>query len=126
MPLTRKRMLRRLTGCLSSDAVRALGLLPGGVGADRRPLDDGAGVDRHGIAIDLDREPVETPGGRPTLLLADPVVLGAVARALEPLRRLAPGHTAAEVDALLEEGNQAGLHAGQDRLGVHLLGGGQR
>src|SRR5689334_19212767 len=126
MPLTRNRMLRRLTDCLSSDAVRAFGLLAGGVRADGRALDDASGVDRHRVAIDFDGEPVETPGGGATLLLADPVVLRAVAGALEPLRGLAPRNPAAEVDALLEERHQARLHTGQDRVRVHLLGRRQR
>src|SRR5581483_3386399 len=126
MPLTRNRMLRRLTGCLSSDAVRALSLLAGGIGADRRPLDDDPGVDRHGLAVDLEGEPVETPRGRSALLLADPVVLRTVAGALEPLRCLAPGHAAPEMDTLLEQRHEAGFHPGKDRVRVHLLGGGQR
>src|SRR5687767_2278364 len=112
MPLTRNRMVRKLTGCLSSDAARALGFLTGGLDADGQALDNGPRVDRHRVAGDLDGELVETPGGGATLLLPDPVVLGAVARALEPLRRLAPGHTAAEVDTLLEDGDDAGLQPG--------------
>src|SRR5919106_607311 len=101
MPLTRNRMVRRLTGCLSSDAARALSLLAGGVDPDRRALDLGPGVDRHRVAVDGDREPVHAPGGGAALLLADPVVLRAVTGALEPLRRLAPRHPAAQVGALL-------------------------
>src|ERR1044072_6719740 len=103
MPLTRNRMVRRLTDCLSSDAVRAFSLLAGGVGADRGSLGEHSGVDRHGVAVDLDGDPVEPPGGRSALLLADPVVLRTVAGALEPLRGLAPRNPAPEVDALLEQ-----------------------
>src|SRR5207248_4533033 len=132
MPLTRKRMVRSLTLSLSSmgfsslgqpsDAVRALCLLTGGVGADRRALEDEPGVDRHLATGDFGREPVEAPGGRPALLLADPAVLRAVAGALEPLRRLAPRHPTAEMDALLVEHHDAGLHLGEGRLRVRLLG----
>src|SRR3546814_4821211 len=70
----------------TGDAVRTLGLLAGGVGADRRADQHGAGVNADGAAVDGDREAVETTGGGATLLLADPVVLRAVALALEPLR----------------------------------------
>ena len=58
---------------------------------------------------------VEAAGRRAALLLADPVVLRAVAGALEPLRGLAERHPAAEVDALLVERHEAGVHAGQHR-----------
>src|ERR1044072_3194039 len=102
-PLTRNRMVRRLTDCLSSDAVRAFSLLAGGVGGDRGTLDDQPGVDRRGVAVDVDGEPVEPPGGRSALLLADPVVLRTVAGALEPLRGLAPRPPAPHVAALLEQ-----------------------
>ena len=111
----------------ASDAARALGLLAGGVrcrwpGPGRRvPV-----LIVTAVAVDLDGELVETPGGGATLLLADPVVLGAVAGALEPLRRLAPRHPAAEVDALLEEGDEARLPARAAPIRVHRLGPGQR
>src|SRR5947209_3908845 len=86
-------------------AMRPLGLLAGGVGADDRSQGDEAGVDRDLAAADVDREPVESPGGGPTLFLADAVVLRPVAGTLEPLRRLAPRHPAAQVHALLVEGD---------------------
>src|SRR5688572_17532479 len=60
----------------TGDAVRPLGLLAGGVGADRRAVDDGAGV--HGdvtVAGDRDREAVHAAWSGASLLLADPVVL---------------------------------------------------
>src|SRR5882724_3587615 len=112
MPLTQNRMLCSFTRSLSSmglsstgasDAVRALSLLAGGVGADRRALDDDPGVDRHLAACDVGREAVETSGGRAALLLADPAVLRAVAGAFEPLGGLAPRDPAAEMDALLAQ-----------------------
>src|SRR4051812_25606509 len=102
-------------------AVRALGLLAGGVRADRRTEDDlgRRGVDRdRAVGSDRDREPVEAARRRAALLLADPVVLRTVARALEPLRRGAARHTTAEVDALLVERHDAGLHAGEARLAL--------
>src|SRR5688500_16317948 len=126
MPLTKNRMVRRLTGCLSSDAARALGFLTRGLDADGKALDHGPGIDRHRVAADLDGELVETPGGGATFLLPDPVVFRAVARAFEPLRRLAPGHTTAEVDTLLEDGDEAGLQPRQDRLRVRVFGPAQR
>src|SRR5437763_13940124 len=87
------------------DAVGTLGLLAGCVRADRGALDDasGAGVHGDGVARDLRCEPVEAARGRSALLLPHPVVLRAVARALEPLRRQAIGHAATEVHALLVE-----------------------
>src|SRR5687768_8142559 len=106
-------MLRRLKGrplpgacrwgARPSDAVRALGLLAGGVDADGGPLDGRARrVDGDAaVAAHVHRPAVHAPGGRTTFLLADPVVLGAVAGALEPLRRGAPGNPAPEVGALL-------------------------
>ncbi len=59
---------------------------------------------------------------RATTLLADAVVLGAVAGALEPLRGQALGHTAAEVRALLVERDQTVLHAGELGRGVDGFG----
>src|SRR5206468_4077085 len=50
-----------------------------------------------------------------------PVVLRAVARALEPLRALAPWHAAPEVHAALVERDEASLHAGEQRGRVDLL-----
>ena len=86
--------------------------------------DDHLGVDDDvAAAVDLGDEAVEAAGGRAALLLADPVVLRAVAGALEPLRALAPRDTAAQVDALLVEGDDALLMplisggVGQDLLG---------
>ena len=65
-------------------------------------------------------------GRRAALLLADLVVLRAVARALEPLRGDALRHAAAEVRALLVQRVDAVLHAVQHGLHVHaLLGLGQ-
>src|SRR4051794_13991200 len=82
-----------------SDAKRAFLLLSGRVGTDRRPDLDVARVDGQAVAADDDREAVEPTRRRARLLLADAVVLGAVAGALEPLRRRAPGHATAEVHA---------------------------
>src|SRR3954451_21861506 len=97
-----------------SDARRALLPLSGGVGTDRRALHHYRGVDDDVVARDLHREAVHAARRRTPLLLADPVVLRAVARALEPLRGLAPRDTAAEVRALLVEGDVALGHPGQD------------
>src|SRR5580765_2646814 len=80
-----------------SDAKRAFLLLSGRVGADRRPDLDVPGVDGQVVAADDDGEAVEATGSRARLLLTHAVVLGSVARALEPLRRLAPRHAAPEV-----------------------------
>src|SRR5436190_4994941 len=96
-----------------ADAVGTLGLLAGGVGADRWAGDD---LGRRRVDGDLatlhgEREPIQTSWGRTALLLAVAVVLRAVALALEPLRRDALRHPAAEVDALLVERRVAGLHA---------------
>src|SRR3954468_2647606 len=102
-------------------AVRTLGLLAGGVGPDRRTDDLNARVHGDDPLGDFDGEAVEPARCRATLLLSDAVVLRAVAAALEPLRARAERHAAAEVDALLVERDDAGLHAGQDRRRVHLL-----
>src|SRR5438270_11916070 len=97
-----KLLLGRLT-----DAVRAFRLLSGGVGADGRAGDDRLGVNHDHATLDRRGEAVETARGRAALLLADPVVLRPVARALEPLRRLAPRHPAAQVHALLVQVDDA-------------------
>ena len=70
----------------------------------------------------LSGEAVEATRRRAALLLADPVVLRAVARALEPLRRHALRHPAAEVHALLVQRDEPGLHAGELGRRVDLLG----
>ena len=66
---------------------------------------------------DLERETGRAHGGRapPRFSPPHPVVLRAVAGALEPLRGLTPGHPAAEVDAALVQGDVAELHAGEDQ-----------
>src|SRR5690606_23463649 len=104
------------------DAVRALGLLAGGVGALGRAGDDAAGVDDE-VAVVVDRhgEAVHATGGGTALVLADPVVLRAVAAALEPLGGDALGHPAPEVGAGLPEGDEPGPHALELGLGVDLL-----
>src|SRR3546814_13729461 len=102
----------------TGDAVRTLGLLAGGVGADRRADQHGAGVNADGAAVDGDREAVENTGGGATLLLAEPVILRAVALELEPLRGDALGHAATEVDALQVERPLTGHHAGTPRGGT--------
>ena len=80
------------------------------------PGDDRAGVDDDvAVAADRDREAVHAARRRAGLLLADLVVLRAVARALEPLAGDALRHAAAEVRALLVERDDALLHAGEDR-----------
>src|SRR3954447_18192919 len=65
----------------AADAVRTLGLLAGGVGADRRALDDLAGVHADVAAALGDREAVEAARRRAALLLAVAVVLRTVALA---------------------------------------------
>src|SRR3954467_4443527 len=96
----------------AADAVGALGLLAGRVGADRRAGDDRAGVHRDvAVGGDRQREAVHPARCRPGLLLADLVVLRPVARALEPLAGDALRHAAAEVRALLVEGDDARFHA---------------
>src|SRR3546814_10136735 len=70
----------------TGDAVRTLGLLAGGVGDDRRAEQHGAGGNEDGDAVDGDREAVEKKGGGDKSRLADPVVRGAVALAIETLR----------------------------------------
>src|SRR5689334_14753480 len=73
----------------------SLGVLTGRVGPDRGAEEDVAGVDDDARVARLGRvEPVETARRGAGLLLADPVVLRAVARALEPLRGLAERHAA--------------------------------
>src|SRR3954464_7603295 len=107
----------------SRDARRPLGALTGGVRADRRTDDHDAGVDVQLVAGDGHDEAVETAGCGTAALLADPAVLRAVAGALEPLRRLAPRDLAAQVHALLVQGDDALFHPGQDRLVLRdLLG----
>src|SRR5262245_46029325 len=107
----------------SRDARRALGALTGRVRADRRAGDDDPGVDGQLGAGHRDDEPVEAARGGTTTLLADPVVLRAVAGALEPLRGLAPRDLATEVHALLVEGDDALLHPRQHQLVLRdLLG----
>src|SRR3954463_7619395 len=69
-----------------SDAGRALGALPRGVGADRRTGHRRTrGVDGDLVARDREHPVVEAARRRAALLLADPAVLRSVARALEPL-----------------------------------------
>src|SRR3954464_15278513 len=110
-------------GSSSRDARRPLGALPGGVRPDRRADDHDARVDVHLVAGDGHDEAVETARRRAADVLTDPAVLRTVAGALEPLRRLAPRDLAAQVHALLVEGDDALLHAGEDRLVLRdLLG----
>src|SRR4051795_5566937 len=100
---------------LPADAVGALCLLAGGVGSDGRPLDDETGVHDQRVPADLHGEVVEAARRGPALLLADTVVLRAVARALEPLRGQAVRDAATEVHALLVERDDPGLHTCEDR-----------
>ena len=72
--------------------------------------------------LDVDAEAVHAARRGSGLLLTGPVVLAAVARALEPLRARALGNPAAEVRALLVEGVDAGLHADEHGRGVDGLG----
>src|SRR5215213_4582705 len=84
-----------------SDAVRTFGLLAGGVRADRHALDDEPRVDGDVAGgRENQREVVHAARRRAALLLADLVVLRAVAAALEPLARDALRNTAAEVRTL--------------------------
>src|SRR5215831_12256435 len=64
-----------------SHAQRAFRLLPGGVGADGWSDVDRAGVDLHLAAVDGEVEAVEATRSGARLLLADAVVLRAVAGA---------------------------------------------
>src|SRR5680860_105067 len=60
---------RRASVFRRSDAVGTLGLLAGGVGADRRAQQDGAGVDRDLTGGgELELEVVQAARGRATLL----------------------------------------------------------
>src|SRR5262245_16394303 len=111
--------IRSLT---TRDAVRSGRLLPGGVGADRRAEEDGAGVDRDDAGGDRHAEAVHLTGRRAAALLPDLVVLAAVARALEPLGREALRHAAAEVGALLVQRVDARLLPVEHGRGVDLLG----
>src|SRR5439155_24696604 len=90
-----------------SHAEGSLGRLVGGVRPPRRARDDVRGVHRHRVSRDRQLEPVQPGGGGPQLVLARLVVLRAVARAFEPLARLAERDPASEVDALLVQGHQA-------------------
>src|SRR3954454_605858 len=119
-PLSRSARTKALL-LLAADAVRGLCLLAGGVRADGRPLDDEAGVHDQRVAADLHGEVVEAARRGPALLLADAVVLRAVAGALELLRGRAVRDAAAEVHALLVQRDHTGLHAREDRRRVHLL-----
>ena len=76
-----------------------------------------AGVDDDDVAGDLDAEAIQATRRRAALLLTDPVVLRAVARALEPLRGVALRHAAAEVQALLVQRDDARLHPVEHGLG---------
>src|SRR5215213_7415165 len=117
---------RAVTGSVlahRTDAVGTLRLLAGRVGTDGRAGDDAAGIHRHLTAFDGHAEAVEAARGGAALLLAHPVVLASVARALEPLRRLAPRHATAQVDALLVDGHQTRFVALEDgAVGGDLLG----
>ena len=84
---------------MSSDAVRAFGLLAGRVGPDRRTLDDVARVDGERVALDGRREAVHAARRGTAALLTGLVVLRAVAGALEPLRRETGRDSTAEVGA---------------------------
>ena len=107
--------------------MRSFGFLTGGVDTDRLALDDGAGVDGDvASGRELEREVVHAARSGATLLLADAVVLRAVAAALEPLARGALGHAATEVRALLVRGDEALLQTGHQAGLVHALGGTER
>src|SRR4051812_24594236 len=111
----------------TGDAVRALRLLTCGVGADGGTGDDGAGLHDHVAAgAERDRESVHAARGGAALLLTDLVVLRPVTGALEPLARHALRDPAAEVRALLVEGDDALLHDAEDVRRVHGTRLGQR
>src|SRR6185436_7400372 len=118
---SRRQPLRQTSIGCGSNAKRPFRLLTGRVRADRRADLDAAGVDGEAPAADLDREPVETARGGAGLLLADPVVLRTVTRALDPLRVLAPRHAAPDVNAPLIERDVALLHTGERERVVDLL-----
>src|SRR3546814_13614200 len=88
----------------------SFGFLTCCVGTNRLTSDDHTCVDRDPSFTDVHREPVHPSRCGSTLFLTDLVVLGAMALALEPLRRLALWHSAPEVRHLLVEGPQACLH----------------
>src|SRR6266508_822437 len=82
----------------AGDAVRSLGLLAGGVGTDRRSGVHLAGVDRDVSAgINREEKAVHATRCRAGLLLADLVVLRAVAGTFEPTTRVALRNAAAEM-----------------------------
>jgi len=78
--------LVRLVAVCLADAVRALGLLAGGVGPDGRALNDGSCVYGQDTVGYRSGKAVHPTGGRAAPLLAYLVVLRTVAGALEPLR----------------------------------------
>src|SRR6266571_1084113 len=69
--------------------------------------DHGRGVDRDRRPADLHGEPVHALRSRPQLVLPGAVVLGTMARALEPLALLAERHPAPEMCAFLVQGHEA-------------------
>src|SRR6266545_5122550 len=90
----------------TSHAEGSFGSLADGVGPPRRPGRGVAGVHGHLPASDLDHEPLQAVRCRPELVLSRVVVLGAVARTLEPLALFAERNPAPEVRALLVQGHQ--------------------
>src|SRR3546814_15793153 len=76
----------------------SFGFLTCCVGTNRWTSDDHTCVDRDPSFTDVHREPVHPSRCGSTLFLTDLVVLGAMALALEPLRRLALWPPAPEVD----------------------------
>src|SRR5207245_513177 len=105
------------------DAVHTLGLRLRGDGAPRGTRDDVGGVDDHLPILDVHPETVEAPRGGAGPVLAVDRVLRAVARALEPLRRVAERDAAAQVHALAVEGDEARLRHVGLLVGGELVGG---
>ena len=105
----------------SAHAVRAFSFLTGRVRTDRRTLEDLTGVHRQHPTRHLHREMIHTPRRRTTLLLPHLVVLTAVTRALEPLRRRTRRHPTTQMRTLLIQRHHPRLHPRQHPRRVHLL-----
>src|SRR6266508_4867588 len=91
----------------ASDAEGSFGRLADGVGTPGRPGRGVAGVHGQLPAGDLAHEPLQAIRCRPQLVLSRVVVLGAVARTLEPLALFTERDPAPEVRALLVQGHQS-------------------
>src|SRR5438067_652624 len=88
------------------EAEGTLGILSRAVRTAWRPDDEVTRIYRKEAAGRRQREPVQSARRRPGLVLTGTVVLRAVARTLEPLRRLAERNAATEVHAPLVQRHQ--------------------